>query len=125
MSTNTIIGRLGNERGQRAELRVEIAVREAFEKETLPSWIIGYQRACHEDDEKGIDGWLDTDVGRIKIQVKSSYAGAREFSRRHQPDIAIIIVRNNKISPEQILDLLIQAVTPLRRRYLEIRQNDW
>lgn len=37
------------------------------------------RHATREEDHRGIDIVLETDVGRLYLQVKSSYRGVEEF----------------------------------------------
>lgn len=121
MSIESSYGKIGYERGVKNETRVERALDDLGKRGTLPKWLQGYERATLEDDSKGIDGWVNTDVGRIQLQVKSSRKKAREFREAH-PNIAVVVVRDND-DEALITNKVISAVGPLRREYLNKRST--
>jgi hypothetical protein len=59
-----------------------------------PSWLLAARRATREEDEKGIDLVVESDVGQLQLQVKSSFHGKAKFlARRHDVRVAIVVVR--------------------------------
>lgn len=121
MSVHSQFGKIGNERGRINEEKVFDAFSEECEEPPLPEWFRGYISATEEEDKRGIDGWVDTDVGKIKIQVKSSRNAAREF-RKNNPDTAVISVRDGE-DLETIRRRLLSEIDPLRKLYLEKRNQ--
>lgn len=124
MPINKTFRQIGYTRGATAETIVEQVVQEGQENNTLPEWLVGYQRANLKDDMSGVDGWiLTSDVGEIKLQIKSSFSGVKKFERNHhRRDIAIVIIKNYD-SSQLVLEKIITAVSPLRREYLSKRQS--
>jgi hypothetical protein len=124
MSINEIFGRIANQRGFKAEERVENVMRSNLENNNLPDWILGYEKACEQDDYRGVDGWIYTrDVGKLKLQIKSSQRGKNEFMKRHRWQDTAILVISRQDSSETILDKVISSIIPLRQKYLSKRSN--
>lgn len=119
MSLHELFGKIGNERGKTAEDLVENAFEE--DHDDLPDWFKGYKRATKEEYCKSIDGWVYTDVGKIKLQIKSSWRNANKFSRTHK-DTAVLVVKLGQ-KPVTIRQNLTSAVEPLRDKYLSKRKN--
>lgn len=84
-------GRRGAIKGARNEVAV-VQVLSGHEK--LPSWM-GDVRACtEEEDERGIDVVVETDIGEIYLQVKSSYSNAQKFLRKWpQRNVGMVVIR--------------------------------
>lgn len=121
MRIERIFGRVGHNRGITSELSVKRAMSKGINGGDLPMWIVGYEQASFEDDSTGVDGWVDTDVGRIKIQIKSSRKSAKEFRKNH-PDTAVVIVEQGD-EDEKIQGKIASAVGLLRKKYLRKRSN--
>ncbi len=45
-----------------------------------------FRKAKHSDDAKGIDFWIFTDLGRMPLQVKSSWNGKMRFDEKLRCD---------------------------------------
>ena len=126
MSVKEVLRRIASQKGVDAETKVEKVMQTNFENNTLPDWILKYEKACKEDDSKGIDGWVyTTDVGKIKIQIKSSESGKEKFMRRHHWQDTAILVIDSRDSFDTILSKIISGIEPLRQRYLSKRSNLW
>lgn len=108
-------------RGSSAESRVRAAVCEAIEQRIAPEWLIGYYPADRDLDRKGIDAQLDTDVGWISIQIKSSERG-RIKALEHHPKIPVVVVPAGLYN-EEILSRFLESVEPEREKYLQIREE--
>lgn len=74
-------GKLGQWVGERNEAFAFRAV-----TRVLPKWATAARRATPEEDTQGIDIVVNTDVGALFLQVKSSRMSAREFAKKHQSD---------------------------------------
>ena len=75
---NHVIGVLGNLRGQMHE---EKALRACDNKKYWPSYVIAIREALKIEDEKEQTDMvvITSDVGRIRVQIKSSQAEADKF----------------------------------------------
>lgn len=71
-------GKIGQWVGERNEAFAFRAV-----VNVLPKWAIFARRATPEEDALGIDIVVQTDVGALFLQVKSSRMAAREFAKKH------------------------------------------
>lgn len=81
---------LSDPRGDAAERRVLAALT----RPDRPAWIVKVRRARRGENRSGVDVVVDTDVGRVFLQVKSSVAGAQKWRRDHAWDdrpIGIVI----------------------------------
>lgn len=114
------ISKTKKDRGNLAEERVNRVLRDALEKNHLPSWFLGQQEVtADEDTRRKIDRWILTDVGKIGLQVKSSKSGARNF-RQNNPQTPVIIARPEE-TDEQIMQKIISVVGQQRGVYLKKR----
>ncbi len=82
-------------KGKRNEFRAVAAFRGQFRD--VPSWFRGIRNATNEQDSKGIDVVVRTDMGEILVQIKSSVLGADRFrleqgNGRYGKDIAVIVI---------------------------------
>jgi len=116
------IRKIGRDRGRKAESLFKKVLVEGIEKDRFPEWIRGYERATSKDDLKGIDCWIKTDVGNIKIQIKSSKTGAEEYLKKHRGDVAVVIVKVGDGS-DVLCEKIISAVSPLREKYKKKREK--
>jgi hypothetical protein len=106
--------RAARARGRRSEERALAACRSA----ARPSWIKTARPAAHDEDQAGIDLVLETDVGRLFVQVKSSMTGKAHFEavpRKHR--IAVVVVREYD-SDVRVLEKVSEAVAMLRAEYV-------
>lgn len=104
-------GRRSAIKGARAEVAV-VEVLNTHEKR--PDWL-GDARGCtFEEDGRGIDVVVETDMGDIFIQVKSSYENAQKFRRKWpQRTVGIAVIRPND-SRDTIFNKAIDAVAKQR-----------
>lgn len=85
------------------------------------AWILGVRQAAQEEDAKGIDLVVTTDVGELYLQSKSSKTAAVDFmQRRRKLLIAAVVVRGNK---ERVAGRALTALTDLRLAVLEKRKK--
>lgn len=86
--------RLGREKGDRAEERF---LRLFSGEDDRPHWMLRVERATEKGaNDEDIDFFVHTKDGRrFPVNVKSSYAGRRNFIRKHgNSTVCIIIVRD-------------------------------
>jgi hypothetical protein len=58
-----------------------------------PAWLLGARRASQEEDAGGIDIVVDSDVGPLWLQVKSSvYGKARFLAKAPRPGIGVVVI---------------------------------
>lgn len=117
-----LFGQIGNERGKLAEKRVKLAFIAEDNRKYFPDWVYGFERASFKEDRcKGIDGWIKTDVGKIPLQIKSSFRGKSKAEQKF-PDIPIIVLEAG-ISDENIIRQCCEIITPVRDYYLSLRRE--
>ena len=120
MEIKRIIGRVGDERGKKAENLLDYSLNTSIANKIAPSWLIGYSPGSEDDDGKKIDGWVETsDVGRIGLQIKSSYNVAKQF-RKEFPRIPVVVIRLGD-SEEKILNTVLKQIGAVRKKYLRKR----
>lgn len=73
--------------------------------------------ATRIEDRSGIDVVIDSDVGQLLVQVKSSKLGKEHFRQRPLLSIAVVVVRPSD-SPEVLLARLVAELEPIRAQHL-------
>jgi len=111
-------GKRDQERGLESELRVV----EACRLPTRPPWMTKVRRATRIEDNSGIDVVVESDVGTLLIQVKSSNLGKKHFRPRAFLGIALVVVRPGD-TPEALLKKVVGELEPVRALRLEARRN--
>lgn len=71
------LGHAGNDRGAWNERRVLNAL-----SSEPPAWVLETRAGTTDEDRRGIDVVVSTDVGPLYLQVKSSRKGAERFDPR-------------------------------------------
>ncbi len=81
-----VLGKLGHERG-RANERL---VLEACLLPQRPAWMKSARAGTRAEDHEGIDVVVESDVGKLFVQVKSSRTGKAAFAeRRRRAHVAV------------------------------------
>ncbi len=116
MSISREFGRIGHERGQGAEQVMANIIKDAIEQNACPDWIKEYSTASPGEDEKGIDAWVTTDIGKISLQIKSSRKGVQNAKDKY-PRIPVtrVVLGENK---EKTLSRCINVIGQRRREIL-------
>ncbi len=113
----TIIGKLGSERGRGNERRVF----EACQLPSRPKWMQAARRSTRAEDHDGIDLVIESDVGKLYVQVKSSRRGKAEFEQRRRRARVVVVMAKINDTPERLLAKVVSALAPVRKAYLEER----
>lgn len=121
-SVRRILGKVSLERGKIVETRIGEIFRRFIGQEICPSWLLGYEEASEDDDKKGIDGWVVTDIGKIPVQIKSSSKGARTALKK-RPQIAVLVIANYSAKDEEILSRCLPIISQKREEFLGRRGN--
>jgi len=93
----------------------------------LPEWFRCIGRGTeHQDSHKGIDFVVQTDVGKIFVQIKSSKYIAdkfrlRQISRRYSRYIVVVIIDDNLKSHEAVRLKILSGVSRMRDVFLAKR----
>ena len=112
-----ILGGLAHERGKSNEARVL----EACLLPTRPAWMKSARRATTAEDHDGIDVVVESDLGKLYVQVKSSRRGQAEFQKKKRR-IRVVVVRPSPAdTPEQILRRVFGPLGALRAELLRER----
>jgi len=114
-------GRVDSLRGELSERRTAEAFSLGVEAGNFPSWILSYRQAEKQDEIKGVDAWVQTDIGEIPLQIKSSKRGTKKAKENH-PEIPVIVVGINT-SIGEIINKVSSAIGPKRREQLRIRHQ--
>ena len=107
-----ILGRRGQEIGRAGEKRVL----KACEPSCMPSWWLHMRRGTRREDTKeATDHIISTDVGEIRIDVKTSlHKNPNQFPERNEKGVAIVFV-NLSWSDVEIRKRVIDVVERERR----------
>jgi hypothetical protein len=81
-----LMGRAANDRGRDAEGRVLAAL-----LEWPPAWVLSARLATWDEDRRGIDIVVVSDVGELFLQVKASNGG--EAHARIREDVRSVVAR--------------------------------
>ncbi|PJC28120.1 hypothetical protein CO054_01845 [Candidatus Shapirobacteria bacterium CG_4_9_14_0_2_um_filter_39_11] len=109
--------KIEREKGISSENLTAIALKNLFES---VDWINDFRRAnWFEDRKKGIDFIIETDVGKIFLQVKSSKTGKENSLKKH-PKIPVIIINKN-FELEETKKVIMDTLSEQRKLYLEKR----
>jgi hypothetical protein len=115
-----ILGKDAKKRGGTSEARVI----EALALPARPAWMRAARKATRSEDHAGIDVVIESDVGKLYVQVKSSRGGKAAFlERRRSARIAIVVVHVTD-SPETLLRKVVGELGQIRAEYLKVRQGE-
>jgi hypothetical protein len=112
-----ILGRIATARGRSNEARAL----EACAAGRRPPWMRGVRKATLAEDHDGIDLVVESDVGKLYVQVKSSRGGKAAFlQKRRRAEVAVVVVKSGD-TDEAILRKIVAALQPVRAGYLRER----
>ncbi len=116
-NVSRVLGKIGTERGRTNERHVL----EACLLPTRPAWMKSARAATRAEDHDGIDVVVESDVGKLLIQVKSSRTGKAAFAeRRRRAQVAVVVVKSGD-ALDAVLRRVIGALAPLRKQFLAER----
>lgn len=123
----SIIGKVGLERGHRLEQRIVEAFQNIQGKSEKPDWFQGIRLSNPNQDRKGIDVIVESDVGDLYLQIKSCSNGKIKFFKqrghfRHKKPIAVVVAQYHE-SDEELRQRVVLAATELRETFLQKRQH--
>jgi hypothetical protein len=107
------LGKVALERGLANERRVLDACRLG----ERPEWMLRARQATRLEDRSGIDIVVQTDVGSLSIQVKSSLGGKAHFRRRPLLNVGLVVVGDGD-SPQALLNKVVSELGPIRADHL-------
>jgi hypothetical protein len=113
----SLLGELARRRGLENEKRVI----NACKLKTRPPWMQDVRKATPEEDRDGIDVVVESDVGKLYVQVKSSAVAKVAFQdKRRRARVAVVVVRPND-SKSDLLRKVLDGLSGLRGVFLEKR----
>lgn len=114
------------ERGIANEKAVNRAFKAALEMKSLPAWVVGYRVATHKEQNRHIDGVIQTaDVGDLKLQIKTTWKAADKLKDElGRMGIAVVNIHLPYVSDEEIIKRCLAAVEPFHQRYLSYRKTE-
>jgi hypothetical protein len=89
-----------------------------------PSWYKSVRPATGLEDSEGYDFFINTDIGELPIQVKSSKKYVARYRRRHPESDAIIVVVGN-LSRSRIRELTLHLIKRRRLRSPHRHKEPW
>lgn len=122
---NLILGRLANERGRKAERRFNKVVQAARLSGNLPVWWKEERDGTKEEDKRGIDKMVKTDVGLIFIQIKSSLRRKQEFIKNRRATFIAVVVIQATETDRTVLTNILGEVEKIRNLILERREDNY
>jgi len=118
-SIKRLVGKLAAERGRARERHVLAACA----LRARPAWMRNARAATRVEDHRGIDVVIDSDVGKLFVQVKSSLMGKAKFERRRRHARVVVVVVDAGDSLEAVLGLVVGAVGEVRAEYVREREG--
>ena len=112
-----VLGKLGSERGRANERHVL----DACLLPQRPAWMTSARAGTRAEDHDGIDVVVESDVGKLLLQVKSSRTGKAAFAQRRRRARVAVVVAKSGDTLEEILRRVVGALAPVRRQYLTER----
>ncbi len=118
MNVTQIFSQLELEQGHRNEERaLDVIISAKLE------WIYSARLATKEEDSRGIDIVLETDIGQLFFQIKSSYYGMKKFLGKHgnsRTHIAVVIL-NRFLTEKSFQRKVLEAINYERNAILALR----
>lgn len=120
-SRSSQMGAVRLERG----FQSESAVLRALSDPTIqkPLWFRSVRRATADEQPKGIDVVVESDVGPLFLQVKSSQLFAQRFKQKRRPSMIGLIVATHLEDPYEIYRRAMDILTYLYDRVRERRRR--
>jgi hypothetical protein len=85
-------------------------------------WIIYPRRATESEDQGGVDIVVYTrDIGKIFVQIKSSYKNAEKFYRKHPDKLVAMIIIKEEYSNEKVWQAVKAELIEFRRKILLLK----
>ncbi len=109
--------RLDSLKGELLERKFEEIFTLGLEGNAFPAWILGYRRGQSAEEARGINGVIQTDIGKIPIQIKSSQRGGMR-ARRRNPGVPWVIMGINSDTLE-IIGKVTFVIAKKRKELLE------
>ena len=123
---NNLCRKYSSKRGAHTEAMVQNLI--VLYKHMLPDWIINVRKANLEEDfYQGIDLVVDSDVGKIYIQIKSSSFYADKFLKaqalgRYNKFIGVFVFDNQKSQADNA-EALLEKIREVRSRIVVNRRS--
>lgn len=86
-----------------------------------PGWLKTIRPATEEEDKTGCDIVAGTDVGKLYLQVKSSWTGVDHFNNRRRSKLISTIVSRPLDEPEKLFKIAIRKLSDMRDQVRKIR----
>ncbi len=109
----------GMARGKHHEARLLMVIEIHFRAR----WYVKARRAPKREDQSGIDIVVESSIGPLYVQVKSSPGAAREFSYRRRRARITVVVVNECFTDLEILKNVEQKLHMLFRHILAVRRG--
>lgn len=116
-NVHVILGKIAHQRGRTSEQRVL----EACQLPARPGWMKSARAATRTEDHDGIDVVVESDVGKLFVQVKSSRRGKADFEeKRRRARVAVVVVGAGDAA-EKVLRKVVGELAKVRAGYLRER----
>ncbi len=109
----------GNARGKHHEARLLMVIEIHFRAR----WYVKARRATKREDQSGIDIVVESSIGPLYVQVKSSPGAAREFSYRRRRARITVVVVNERFTDLEILKNVGQKLHSLFKHIVDLRRG--
>ncbi len=117
---NETTGQRANEKGRLAERRCLASVLNLTSRST---WIYEARLATLKEDARGIDVVVETDLGKLYLQVKSSHYGAHKYRRKRPHAKTIVIIIPSDMTDAKLQNAVVDRLNCLRKQIKKLRQT--
>jgi hypothetical protein len=115
-----VLGRVAHKRGRENEARVL----DACQLPSRPVWMHSARAATREEDADGIDVVIESDIGKLYVQVKSSRGGKAAFLQKRRRALVAVVVVGPANSLESTLAKVVGEVGKVRHELLRQRSGE-
>lgn len=91
--------------------------------ETIPAWCTRAERASVEEDKRGIDIVVHTDVGKLYLQIKGSTYAVDKYLETHRKGNVVPFIVRSGATPESLRNDLLRALLKERERIIARRSE--
>jgi hypothetical protein len=121
MTPSKLLKKVAREKGKDGEIRIINSLEN--NKDNWPQWIIEIREATKDEDKKGCDIVVKTDIGKLYLQVKSSWTGVKDFNSKRRSKIIATILSRPEEDETKLFNIAIKKLSSMRKEILERRNS--
>lgn len=115
----TLFKKVAKEKGTGGEARILNLL--LSNKDAWPEWLHSIRAATYSEDQKGCDVVIATDVGKLYLQVKSSWTGIEHFKKKRKSKMIETILSRPQDDPKEVFRIAIRKLSDMRNQIAKMR----